>query len=170
MQSPDLTNSRCTAAAAAGQPGLLGLLVSLRPLAPGISNSLGDSVAAPGRLPREMTSCFKHALDALRRSGPERQVFRPSRAAPMAAAMAQPRPITPPTGAAPTHEVWEVAEPPLAGPGAAPLPLPRTIRREGEAAAAARAAALAAQAGARPAVAPLPLPRALRREGPPLPR
>ena len=94
----------------------------------------------------------------------------------MAAAMAPPRPITPPTGAAPTHEVWEVAEPPLAEPEA-PLPgtshwqnLPRTVRREGEAAAAARAAALAAQSGPRPAVAPLPLPRALRREGPPLPR
>ena len=70
----------------------------------------------------------------------------------MAAAMAQPRPITPPAGAAPTHEVWEVAEPPLAEPEAAPLPLPRTIRREGEAAAAARAAALAAQAGARSGV------------------
>ena len=95
----------------------------------------------------------------------------------MAAAMAQPRPITPPTGAAPTHEVWEVAEPPLAEQPEAPLPgtshwqnLPRTVRREGEAAAAARAAAVAAQSGARPAVAPLPLPRALRREGPPLPR
>ena len=91
----------------------------------------------------------------------------------MAAAMAQPRPITPPTGAAPTHEVWEVAEPPLAEPEAGARPAvarpthhpPRGRGRRRRARGGPGGAGRGATRGRAAAAA-----AALRREGPPLPR